>query len=517
MAIVLTRKGIITTLVLLLVLIAVGVGGYIAWTTINAENLGNEDSSAGESCSGRERADCNGCGGVKDDGKSYECQWYSANGGQCRESARECDAGDNGGSCSPGQVGGKVDGQGGCALGSTACQEDHFGKRNGYNCTCIDVSSGAECLTNWQCTSYDTAACPPETEQPPGNFQCAEIVNGCAVFGAGTSSFNAYFCPGTGDDDMSGGCQDNGETINGRTFCPSSAPAGFCGWIQVDSIQEACFASWNIPCDEPEDEEDNPGVCFEACGTGCPTGLSCQNNICVNPSCPTAADCQCNSAWTITKSAAVVCVNENTPQVASQVDYTIAITFNSNGQTGQIGSVLDEFTTSPVTIQNSWFGNISTGGSLATGTTTGGSILWTLTGDNRNFIAGQTRTFTFRMTVPGAPYDAVNQTSPSFGNYTNRVTADVLTPNATQDLVISRTTLVGCDIPATGIFDSTFSKVMLAMVLILVGYIYFASSKVEGMMLGMYQGIENTVGKEALDRKKIMKTRDTFEDRVTKE
>jgi hypothetical protein len=462
MALVLTRKGIITTLVLFLVLIAVGVGGYIAWTTINAENLGNEDSSAGADvpvyciCTGSE---------------------------PCNNGLRTCTT--------------KPAGKSSCITSNQVC--------DGYSrCHC--------CNGDWIVAKDCNNACKGsggygKCDEEDPNFECVcESYAGCGVnctFPPGTQGRVDAAAEGTCDRYMAMCVMDGA----GNTKV-EIGPAGAC-WAQRDICKN--------PTAEDECTPDNPGVCFEACGTGCPTGLSCQNNICVNPSCPTAADCQCNSAWTITKSAAVVCVNENTPQVASQVDYTIAITFNSNGQTGQIGSVLDEFTTSPVTIQNSWFGNISTGGSLATGTTTGGSILWTLTGDNRNFIAGQTRTFTFRMTVPGAPYDAVNQTSPSFGNYTNRVTADVLTPNATQDLVISRTTLVGCDIPATGIFDSTFSKVMLAMVLILVGYIYFASSKVEGMMLGMYQGIENTVGKEALDRKKIMKTRDTFEDRVTKE
>jgi hypothetical protein len=214
------------------------------------------------------------------------------------------------------------------------------------------------------------------------------------------------------------------------------------------------------------------------------------------------------------KSATVVCINDNTADVASRVTYTISVTYNSNGADGTIGTIVDTFTNSPIGVQASWISNISAGG-VVFDDSTGVGVTWTLTGADATFTAGQTKTFTFIMTVPGQPYDQETAESPQFGIYTNVVTVNNVVPAPTNDLTITRDVLVGCRVPYTGIFDSSISKIILALIFIVVGYIYFASERVESLLLVLYNKIGST--EEMYSKSgRIRATRSRFEKRMTK-
>jgi hypothetical protein len=552
MAIKLSRKGIIILVVLLIVLIAGGVGGYLAWKVNNEANLGNTDSSAGGT------------------GTPPGCS--------CTQAKMTC------GDCNPATGLKTCSCPGNANCGTKVCTNPS-GTPTTSRCHCcdgewvIDTRSGScgtpkicdshgglnNCKpkTNNACTCTSYANCGVDCKFPDGTQQ---KVNAAA---AGSCGKKMAFCDIDADGNTTVSIRDPGNCWAQRNVCKNPTAEETCnpGVCQSDCgtgcpTGLSCTGGKcvNPTCPTDADCTCNPGACQKACGTGCPTGLTCSGNICINAecpgdadcvcpppvvgcnttcttnaqcatvnpgyqcvsgkcrntACPTATNCQCNAAWTINKTASVACINENTPQVASKVTYSVAITFNSNGQTGTIGKVTDTFTASPVPVQASWISGIDNGGVVSGN----GLVTWNLVGAAQNFTGGQTRTFSFVMTVPGAPYNAETDTSPQFGTYSNSVFADVLTPDATKDLNVDRTILVGCRVPSTGLFDSVISKTILAILLLIVGILYFTVDQFESYIVNMItsgaSSVRSRVTPKGIEVTQIKKARKDFEKRMTK-
>ena len=157
-----------------------------------------------------------------------------------------------------------------------------------------------------------------------------------------------------------------------------------------------------------------------------------------------------NPDWTITKNAVEVCKDENTENPTSELTYTITLKNIGDGE-GTITKIVD--TLDPKVLAT-YISNISDSGAYASG-----AITWTPT--DTTFATQEQRTYTYKVTVP----------KDAFGKYANTVTAY---PSEGESLVANAEITADCVIeaPDTGIFDSTWSKIIAGVVLIAFGISY---------------------------------------------
>ena len=138
-----------------------------------------------------------------------------------------------------------------CEIGGSRCQQGSNGKNTGYQCSCVDLSPGSCKKSVWQCTTQNTAACPPDGGVDPSNFSssCAPFnakINGRCFVSLDPAKpisavVNIYQCPNT--TSTAGGCQQN-PTAENRSLTATTVcfPDNYCGVQQMD-ISPGCFMS----------------------------------------------------------------------------------------------------------------------------------------------------------------------------------------------------------------------------------------------------------------------------------
>lgn len=191
--------------------------------------------------------------------------------------------------------------------------------------------------------------------------------------------------------------------------------------------------------------------------------------------------------WIVDKNAGRVC-DANQTQVS--LNYAITIT-NSASDAKEISKIVDTLDTK---VQNSY---IQLQTITPTATVSGNVITWNLTGDNASFDPGETKTFKYTIVVPKS----------AFGSYYNKA---VITPvGGDSNIEVDDTVIASCA-PATGLFDSTESKLAIGVFLILVAFAYAYIDPLD-------TGIHRVFGKLAykLSREgRIKRNRENFEKRV---
>lgn len=166
--------------------------------------------------------------------------------------------------------------------------------------------------------------------------------------------------------------------------------------------------------------------------------------------------------WEISKKASEECLNEDTENPTSVISYVITVT-NNAAQEESLDKIIDVLDTK---VLQSYLGSISGGGTFASG-----SITWELEGTAETFTAGQSKTYTYTVTIPETV----------FGSYTNTVTGY---PKEGDNFSDTETIIADCVVtpdeqPQTGIFDSTISKVLLGILMIMIGFNLHKISQVQ--------------------------------------
>lgn len=179
------------------------------------------------------------------------------------------------------------------------------------------------------------------------------------------------------------------------------------------------------------------------------------NNVVANA--VVTANCTiANSKWTLTKSVVEACKNENTENPTSELTYTITLK-NVGEAEGTLNKIIDNLDTK---VLETYISNISNSGVYS-----GGDITWTLT--DKTLAPQEQRTYTYKVTVP----------KEAFGKYVNVATAY---PASGDNVVADAEITADCEIetpetpetPETGIFDSTWSKILGGIVLMIFGISY---------------------------------------------
>lgn len=169
------------------------------------------------------------------------------------------------------------------------------------------------------------------------------------------------------------------------------------------------------------------------------------------------ADITGNPDWRIVKDGVNVCVVNTPGSMQARADYTVTIT-NVGDLAGQLSELKDTLDTK---VQNSY---IQSSTISPTTTTSGNIITWNLDGDLGRFEPNVSKIFRYSILIPES----------AFGQYSNTAVA---TPDSGSAFSSSEIVFITCgEIPETGLFDSTVSKVALGLVLLGAGIMY-ASSK----------------------------------------
>jgi hypothetical protein len=183
-----------------------------------------------------------------------------------------------------------------------------------------------------------------------------------------------------------------------------------------------------------------------------------------------------NPDWDITKIPAESCVDDNTENPRAKLEYVITIKNKGEGS-GEITSIVDTLDSK---VLEEYIEEIGSNGEFS-----GGKISWVLTGTDRQFAPGQSKTYTYSFIVP----------KDAFGTYDNTVEA---IPSVGNSLIANASIITDCIIqepeepipgepipeepidepetppdeplPGTGIFDDTKTAMISGFLLIILGF-----------------------------------------------
>jgi hypothetical protein len=527
----------IVILVLILSLISFGLG-FGLWSLTGKVNIAPTDSSAGGCDDAESPKECGGCGGPKSDGSTYACKWI---GDGCRETGKKCGGTPSDPVLPPNTACSNPNTPRACVPGDTKCQSGGTGwvetcvdLSTGNICNAVWRATGVDtrtCPTSggntpptkgnltiqngcavipgggsyniWSCQgwSYEqgNGGCQEGTPQSgTGGLACPRLAGFCGwiqvdVSTTGPLQFASWYVPcneetpetpgvnvcngggvktptNSADYEVgevvvfSGYAYDtdginkseivvkvDGVVVGNATATDKSCPAG--------STDASCVAAAGKPVVDwtysytvttagahtfAATWEDTKGI----------TGASCQGSRVIT------SNIQGNPDWEISKTGASVCVDKTAGAQKAQVDYTITIK-NVGDLAGQLSTLVD---TQDAKVKSNF---IQENTIVPDADVSGKTLTWDVSGALGQFAAGQSKTLKYSMIVPQA----------SFGTYINTVTG---TPDSGDAIQTTEVTIVGCDAPQTGLFDSTASKVILGMILIAGSAIYLYS---EGKIL----------------------------------
>lgn len=247
-------------------------------------------------------------------------------------------------------------------------------------------------------------------------------------------------------------------------------------------------------------------ACYETgcvAAGGCSDGSTCNTttNRCENPDCSTESDCVCptNPNWNVEKTPALVCLDDGMETSTATVTYNVDVTYtNPDNAPGTLNTVVDR----PQGVMVDWVdaNGFVPAGAVVTPSTTNpdyvDNITWTLTGALATFTPDPTthtvtKRFTYVVNIP-AGTDGVNYTT-----YTNTVS---IYSTSTTPLDTDTATIPVTCIPETGIFDETWGRVGLGLILLGVGmaYVYYEGSN--NVLTRIYHHGSALIYKDAKDR-----------------
>jgi hypothetical protein len=207
-----------------------------------------------------------------------------------------------------------------------------------------------------------------------------------------------------------------------------------------------------------------------------------------------------NPDWDISKVVAESCIDENTENPKSRLEYIVTITNNGEGN-GQITSIED---TLDDKVLEEYIETIGSNGQFSNGL-----ITWTLTGAEREFASDTSKSYTYSFIIP----------SDAFGFYENTVEAK---PSSGANLIANASISADCiilpeipeeeeeteemeeeDLPGTGVFDDGQSAIIVGFGLLFLGFTWNLIGK--GVILSFQKVHEikgDVVKRKGLDRKR---------------
>lgn len=174
----------------------------------------------------------------------------------------------------------------------------------------------------------------------------------------------------------------------------------------------------------------------------------------------TVLEAQTNPDWSITKGVVEQCIDDSTENPSAELTYTITVKNTGDG-TGTITKIEDVLDTK---VEDSF---VQESTITSPGAYSNGKIVWDFSSTPLSFTPGQSRVYTYKLILE----------KDSFETYNNTVT---LTPVGSDPILASANITADCvitetpeepeeEVPATGLFDTTASRIATGLVLVIFG------------------------------------------------
>ena len=219
-----------------------------------------------------------------------------------------------------------------------------------------------------------------------------------------------------------------------------------------------------------------------------------------------------NPDWNITKIPVESCIDENTENPKAKLEYTITVK-NTGAGSGEIVSIIDTLDSK---VLDGYIDGISSNGEFSSG-----KISWLLTGTDRQFAPGQSKTYTYSYIVP----------KDAFGTYDNTVEA---VPSAGSSLIANASIIADCIIqepetspeepetppeeplPGTGIFDDGQGALILGFALLILGFTWRIIGNNTLLLVHNAMDLKKQTSKKR-ELKKNIQRKKNFERKVVKD
>jgi len=444
------------------IVILSGALGYLIWRVNQKETTAPEDSEAGSADNGMCWACCSG--------NRPSCPTDNLSGGwACDGSYPYCNSGNLCPTCTV-KCGDGVTIRVPCpvdtdARKAAACEDcNHAAPGNTEPPNDVECNVGSQCdkTCYWPevnyCNSDGTCTCKStnnncgdskpscEPKCPSGYTECSGSSCGsdtqtATCNGVCSECDNKYVYKITCDKDTVAPSCGDGKVDSGEDCDPKAIPTG-CNTGATCLSDCSCSAITEDTCG------DGTLDTGEECEVGDPTGNSCTWVNC------NQSTCLCK-ALSITKGVVERCIDEGTENPKAELTYTVTVA-NSGTEDRTVTKIEDVLDPKILSA------GITPTGITSPGAYSNGKILWDYQTTNLIVKGGETKIYTYKLSVDKA----------NFGEYTNTVT---LTRSTGVTSEASSKIVADCviEIPQTGIFDSTLGRIAVGIALLIIGGVVY--------------------------------------------
>ncbi len=306
--------------------------------------------------------------------------------------------------------------------------------KSGESVSCSDECSGCN-----NAYTYNSCCRKEEVEVVCGDGK-KDSTEACDYKASPTGCKSGYTCTNKCKCVATASCGD-GKVDTGEDCDPKAIPTG-CNTGATCLSDCSCSAVTEDTCG------DGTLDTGEECEVGDPTGNSCTWVNC------NQSTCLCK-ALSITKGVVERCIDEGTENPKAELTYTVTVA-NSGTEDRTVTKIEDVLDPKILSA------GITPTGITSPGAYSNGKILWDYQTTNLAIKGGETKIYTYKLSVDKA----------NFGEYTNTVT---LTRSTGVTSEASSKIVADCviEIPQTGIFDSTLGRIAVGIALLIIGGVVY--------------------------------------------
>lgn len=313
------------------------------------------------------------------------------------------------------------------------------GQSHSYKMPTLDSNKRAEVTTEIEVSAGDyITLVSSNDDRDQGDPECAPTTNNPKYMSFGWIAPQSGLCGSGLDGPPTGGTQ---TPMDKKSISADVSWAEGLGYDIVDNKGQQCWADWREWPGDYDFEDYFLMISYE------------EKEVII----------ETNPDWDMTKEGVKTCIDDNTQDAVAEVMYTITVENTGDGD-GEITKVVD-------TLDESILDSFVVTDSISdSGVYSDGVITWDFTSSPLSIAAGESKELTYKIQVD----------SDHFAVYGNSVE---LTPVGSEKIQATETVTAVCtvpggpvipgEVPETGLFDSTISRVIAGFIMVILGGVVY--------------------------------------------